>query len=183
MVSMVENQWNWLRPYVGIARWVGWLLLIFGALTLAQLAYGSFELRYVNHQPVSAILAHSLEMAWNILRNVLLPGTLALGVSQFLRWLVEKETRPGWLLRLAPTLLVFTAAVYLVQVGLMVWRLPGVIRMINKPEYTAGYPVIAILSVIVPNFLIGLAPVIIFFGLSEALRRIGPIVDESKELV
>lgn len=117
-----------------------------------------------------------------VLRNELVPGILALGVAQFLSCLVEQETRPGWLLRQGPHLLILAALVYLIQLVQMIWRIPEVIR--NAPSENMGFLEYGMPAIIITQGLIArLAPVIILFGLAEALRRMGPIVDESKSTV
>lgn len=183
MKSMKDNPWQWLKPYIAIARWVGWLMIFFGALGLFETIWGSISMRHETNQPwTTVIVPHALESTWQLLHNMFLPGILALGVAQFLRWLTDREARPGLLLRKGPRLLFFGAAIYFIQVGLLLWRIPGVLAKLDKPEYNLN-PVLITADVIIPNLLIQVAPVIILFGLAEALRRLGPIVDESKDLI
>lgn len=178
MQSPNENQWQWLKVYGGIARWSGWMLVIFSVLGLVGFIYGFFERWVRSNQPFSVTM-NQLQFIWANLRTALMPGIMALGIAQFLRWLTDQESQPGLLLRHGPKLLIISAAIYLSQVVLMLWQLPGVIRTFTR-NLT---PIIPMGLIIVSDFLVTLAPVIILFGLAEALRRIGPIVGESKEMV
>lgn len=182
MMEMKDNQWRWLKPYIGFARWVGWLLIFFAVFFLGLSPYEIFTIHHETHQPYSVLLTNALGQSWQLLRTMLMPGILSMGIAQFLRWIMERDSKPGLLLRHGPRLLLIAAAVYFFQMALMIWRLPDLFAKLTAPQYNLN-PVLLTGYTIIPNLLMQVAPVIILLGLAEALRRLGPIVDESKELI
>ena len=178
-----ENKWQWMRPYRAVSRWIGWILIFFGCLDLIGSFYNAYHEPHIwNEMSFSDLFLALGKQSWFILRDKWMPGILALGVAQFLHWLIDQETKPGWLLRHAPRLLLFAAFVYLIQAIWLIFLVPSSIRFfrMNSPQ---GDLLNVIASVIIPNLLMRIVPVIILFGLAEAMRRMGPIIDESKSTV
>lgn len=175
-----KYEWQWLRPYRAIARWVGWVLV---ALAIINFMVTPFQFIYDSeyYQPYGFFVSSYLYQSLHVLRNILIPGVLSLGVAQFLQWVSDTSNTPGWLLRKGPVLLAIGAIVYLLQFGLMLSRIPSTVAMLTKPEINSNPSVVV--ATIIPNLLIQIAPVIILIGLAQALRRLSPIVDESKSLV
>ena len=174
-----QYEWQWLRPYRAIARWVGWVLV---ALAIINFMVTPFQFIYDSeyHQPYGFFVSSYLYQSLHVLRNILIPGVLSLGVAQFLQWVSDTSNTPGWLLRKGPVLLAIGAIVYLLQFGQMLYRIPSTVVMLAESNMSLS---VAVASIIIPNLLIQIAPVIILVGLAQALRRLSPIVDESKFLV
>jgi hypothetical protein len=99
-----------------------------------------------------------LHQSWGILRTELVPGILALWVAQFLRWLTEREIRIGWLLRQGPRLLTLAAIVYLIQLVLMIWRIPRVFEDFHGISHEVWYSVFSASFVITQNLVMRAAP-------------------------
>jgi len=105
---------------------------------------------------------------------MILPGLLALLVAQLLRFLLDENTRPGWLLRHGEKILYFTAGVLLVNL------IPA---FLFQGEYKY-IPLIGILwGRITPILLFVSVKIAILVGLAQALRRVLPMIEEAKSLV
>lgn len=177
MTPAQNSEWQWLRQYGLLALWVGWLLTISALIQLVLISTGMT----VRSMAPDSMLPHAAEHAWFAVRTELVPGILALGVAQFVEWLSGSGKRPGWLLRHAPQLFIVAAAVYLVGFVQTLWAIPGLFT--SFADNNVGNPMLSAVFIVLHNVLMRLAPVIVFIGLAEASRRMGPIVEESKSLV
>ncbi|MFQ6036020.1 MAG: hypothetical protein ACE5NM_09280, partial [Sedimentisphaerales bacterium] len=103
-----------------------------------------------------------------------LPGLLALGVAQFIRYLSEKSYRPGWTLRCAEGILYLYAVLLVVHT---VWSIFFAARpMFPEISYSAE-------PVTISHLLIVAAKATILIGLAQILARVMPVIEESKTLV
>jgi len=103
----------------------------------------------------------------------ILLGLVALGIAQFIRYLFDREYKAGWILHNGDKIL-YVCAVLLI--GNHVWI------YINDSSFN--------LSSLYLRLLLGLlmllytaAKVLILIGLAQTLRRIMPVIEESKTLV
>jgi hypothetical protein len=157
MNTFIENNKPWLKFYCTTARIIGWgILIMAGAGTIFQ------------------ILAMSV-----------LPGILVLGIAQFIRYLFESEYKPGHILRYGDKILYLFA--FLLMVGVVwqhliisgnVMQLDIFLIMNNIGLYFKGMilPMLASLVIAVPK-------VLILVGLAQVVKRIMPVIEESKTLI
>ena len=106
----------------------------------------------------------------------LLLGFIALGVGRFIRYLYDMEYRAGWILRHLSAILYSYAGFYLISnIGLLYLHLVKWMQNAS-PYYSLGQ-----------SFFENSIPVVtvtfIFVGLGQILKRIMPIIEESKSLV
>jgi len=101
-------------------------------------------------------------------------GLVVLGIGQFIRHLFETESKPGWILRHAEKILYLYAALnilfagYAVRTTYIAWReFPMKVALSNGFLY------------LVPP----LAQALLLIGLAQIVRRIMPVIKESKTLV
>ncbi len=173
MGSFVAENKRLLRFYWKAAHSFGWglllaavlLFLVFTFLILAvNDAAGEREWTGLNKNVYFAIAG--------LLFNFVIPGLISLCLSQMIRFILEAEYKGGWILRHGHWILYGSGIAVLGQL----------ILAANFMSRTSGLNMGVLMSgtfSIIPTF----AKIMILFGLGEILRRILPIIDESRTLV
>ena len=166
MKEFIERNRKLLEFYCLAARIIGWALLltipamIAVALLWSQLGGDQWP------WPAPEIFP------WRLPYPML--GLVVLGIGQFIRHLFETESKPGWILRHAEKVLYLYAAVNILFAGLavrttyMLWR-----EFPMKVAISNGF-----LNLVWP-----LAQALLLIGLAHIVRRIMPVIEESKTLV
>jgi len=105
--------------------------------------------------------------AFSVVLFVWLPlGIIVLGVAQLIKYVSESEYQPGWLLRHGTGILYLFAVLMLVN---------SVIRYcFLMPIESSGIGMFLLPDV---------AKMLILIGLAEILKRVLPVIEESKTLV
>jgi len=177
MNEFIEKNKGLLRFYCIAARFIGWLILILGGIGILTYLVEQSRVGWEHVVVINVIFQRS----WFPLMSY---GLSALGVAQFIRYLFDRNYQPGWILRYADKILYVFAF-------FDIWRAVGTICMfvenydnaarlylrldISHP-YTWLLPVMTVL-------LLCSAKLLAIIGLAQALRRIMPVIEESKTLV
>lgn len=168
MNTFIENNKPWLKFYCTTARIVGWAILILaGAGTIFQILVTN--ILYGRH---AADFRHLFVKS--VFYEGVLPGILVLGIAQFIRYLFESEYKPGYILRYGDKILYLYA--FLLMAG-VVWH-HLILSMMNIGlNFTGRIPaMLASMVLTVPK-------VLILVGLAQVVKRILPVIEESKTLV
>ncbi|MFH1613999.1 MAG: hypothetical protein ABIG61_02800 [Planctomycetota bacterium] len=183
-----EENRTLLKFYISAAKLIGWILFVLGliALTIIVIEVLRLNFGYAERIDLSGPTGE-FERSYAVL---ILTGLVAICLSQFLRLLIEADSAKPWLLRNCSKLL-FVYLVYLIiQGGGYFWmrlsNLLGAIRIgsessnevtgIAHQEY--GYFLLVVITAV---FCIG--KVLCVFGLAQFIKRILPIIEESRTLV
>jgi hypothetical protein len=170
MNEFIKQNRRLLKCYCTAALIIGWLLIAGGflwfiptlmSLNIDDLYKGADAILYA----VSAMLF-----------DFLLPGLIALGVMQFIRYLFEDTTKPGRILRNAHWFF-YIYAVFLIMITYLkyFWNITWYAEVIESETSR--------LLFIQPFLLPTVAKVLILVGLGQIIRRIIPVIEESKTLV
>ncbi|MBW8039824.1 MAG: hypothetical protein FVQ85_07475 [Planctomycetes bacterium] len=167
MNTFIENNRPWLKFYCTTARIVGWVILILAAVIAAiGILSGNF---LFGNLPQSRLI-----YIQPLIFTGVLPGILILGIAQFIRYLFESRYKPGFLLRHGDKILYLYA--FLLIAG-VVWNHLIISMMQIGINFTKIIPVmLASLVLTVPK-------VLILIGLAQVVKRILPVIEESKTLV
>lgn len=162
---VVKNK-GFLKFYCIVARTTGWFVLLFGCLAAASHSLALYS-RIGDREALQAYLPH---VPWGMIVNFIPAGLLALGVAQFIRYLFDSDYQPGWILRYGQQILCLWAVVYcvwayLVEIGF------------SSPATTESWGRLIFLLPFLG------AKVLALVGLGQILRRILPVVEESRTLV
>ena len=167
MNAFIEQNKRLLKVCCTTARIYGWLLLSFGLLATAGHSFalmsriGKWDLFYDYLESVP----------WNVIGGVA-SGVLALGIGQFIRFVTDNDYRPGWILQNAAKLLYVYAvffAIFVIIISVMAfphWENWSeiTIRLLGRAIYGAG-------------------KILLLIGIALVLKRIMPVIGESKTLV
>jgi len=174
MNEFIEKNRALLHYYCVGARIVGWMIVLMGII-----------------QFVSFLL----EPLWsNVKWQTLLPyllqnqnlqfmfGLLVLGTAQFIRYVSEKQYQPGWLLLHGDKFLYLYAFFQIINTILSCTKFITLITA--RTNYNFSFAEICqMLFIGSLMVLIGIATILILVGLAQVLRRIIPVIEESKTLV
>ncbi len=161
MNTFIENNKGLLKFYCVTARIIGWVLLITaGNQTVSTLSgHSSFSIPFV--MPIT-IFIH------------MLIGLVVLGVAQFIRYLFETEYKPGWILRHGEKVLYLYAVLRVIRIVFLFFVNA---RTMGDSIYYSPW------GFLVLNGLPVVASALILVGLAQILRRVMPIIEESKTLI
>jgi hypothetical protein len=170
MNEFIKQNRQLFKFYCTAALIIGWLLIAGGflwfiptlmSLNIDDLYKGADAILYA----VSAMLF-----------DFLLPGLIALGVVQFIRYLFEDKTKPGCIIRNADRLFYIYAAFLIVRKYCQYsWNSIWYAEVIESETSR--------LLFIQPFLLPTIAKVLILVGLGQIFRRLLPVIEESKTLV
>ena len=113
------------------------------------------------------------DVPWGMVSNVLPTGLVILGISQLIWYLLETDRQPRWLLRHAYKLLYMYTAIL---IGFYCWMGLRDVQVHFHEPYDFPWRMIMLIVFI---FIKLLAMV----GVAEILRRLLPVIEESRTLV
>jgi len=175
MNEFIKQNRRLLKFYCIAAQIFGWVLicggtiwfLLFVLVTLAVSdAAGTIGWPYTSENFAYASTSFVFEF--------ILPGLIALLVAQLIRYTLETEYKPSWILRYGDKVLYVYSALLIGQNILMYYFLRN--ELLGK--YGSGH-----LLFIQPSIVPLAAKILILVGLGQILRRILPVIEESKTLV
>lgn len=175
MNEFIEKNRRLLRFYCLAARIFGWVLicggtiwfLLFVLVTLAVSdAAGTIGWPYTSENFLYSSVSYVFEFA--------LPGLIALLVAQLIRYMLENEYTPGWILRYGDKVLYVYAALLIGQNVLIYYILHVVLLGKNSPGR-----LLLVQPLVVPLA----TKILILVGLGQVLRRLMHVIEESKTLV
>jgi len=167
MNTLVEQNRPLLRICCMTARIYGWLLLSLGwsavvghSIALAT-RIGQWELfsDYVRSLP------------WNVISGAIV-GLLVLGIAQFIRFLIDSDYTPGWILRHMEPLLYTYAGL----VGLYVM----IITAFSLPHWHQWDEIIIRIAA---ALIWSTGNVLLLIGTALIIKRLMPVIEESRTLV
>lgn len=168
--TFIEKNRKLLLFYYWAVRVGGWLFLVFTSLHIAgiSVALGS---RIGDWPEFHRVLQDDIE--WGMLSHVISTSLVALGIAQLIRYLLHADRKPDWILRNADKLLYTYAAI---RTGYSCWR--GVVLMIyhfGEPYYLS----LDLVTLVIPIAV----KLLVLVGVAELLRRLLPMIEESRTLV
>ena len=168
MNTFIEKNRPWLKFYCTTARIIGWVILIMAG------AGGISQILAMNFLFGDYTIPYRLFVVKSVLFDGVLTGILVLGIAQFIRYLFECEYKPGYILRNGDKIL-YLYAFLLIAGGL--WQLLLISMMDFGLNFKAMIPAMLV-SLIHP-----VPKVLIIVGLAQVVKRILPVIEESKTLV
>lgn len=175
MNEFIEKNRRLLKFYCLAARIFGWVLicggtiwfLLFLLVTLVVSdAAGTIGWPHTSENFLYASVSFVFEFV--------LPGLFALLVAQLIRYMLENEYTPGWILRYGDKVLYAFAALLIGHNILIYYVLHVVLLEKNSPVR---------LLLVQPLAVPLAAKILILVGLGQILRRILLVIEESKTLV
>jgi hypothetical protein len=169
MVQFIEKHRRLLQAYCLIARILGWFLILGGVFWVALVRRNMVG--GLPHIPDILKISYALQA---VILNFVFLGLVALGVAQFIKYVFAREDQPGFLLRIGDKIL-YVYAGLLILGAILTWV----------------FQMLAIKAAAVPTFLISFAGLLlpamvkalILIGLGKILKRVIPVIEESKTLV
>ena len=173
MTPFLARNESLLRFYRKFAHIVGWVLLAGGLIWfLAFIFWISAVNDAAGDREWTGLHANIVYAITGFLNDFALPGLIALGLSQLLRFILESDDKGGWIIRYGHWILYGFAIVIVGQVTLRMSLMPETLN----PDSVG-------LMFVSPLLVPMLAKILIVVGLGIVLKRMIAIIDESKTLV
>lgn len=172
MNEFIEKNKKLLKVYCVMAQVIGWVLMLGGFIWFVLIMGGPSPV-FTEAGSARGEVDIILYTASSLIFDFFFPGLIALGVTQFIRCLLESEYKPGFILRHNQAFLYSYA-----------WFLLGY-ALFRNSFYNFVYGEIAFSGLLFaqPLLLPIAAKFLILIGLGQILKRILPVIEESKTLV
>ena len=168
MNAFIEENKKMLKNYCLIARIIGWLFLLSGCLN----GIGGSIVLFTKLDQFENFSSFFCSIPFRDLNNIA-AGLFALWCSRFIRFLSDPDYKQDWLLRNAAKLLYYYAAVVLIYNFIAIVGMHGF--SIEQTGAVIGRMIIFVLF--------GGIWSIAFVGLGFVLKRVMPVIEESRTLV
>ena len=170
MNTFIEQNKKLLLFYYWAARIGGWIFLSIASLAVVGHSIALVS-RMSDWDEFHRYCQHDLP--WGMFSDVLPTGLVVIGISQLIWYLLDADHQARWILRHAYKLLYIYTAILIVY---YCWAGTIDVRShINEPH---DYPWRMILLV-----MFVLVKLVALIGVAETLRRMLPVIDESRTLV
>ena len=171
MNELIEKNRRLLRFCCDALRSIGQVVLLLGVLSVCGITTSVLLSKFGYwHAPKAFKMIIAMPLA---AFNIFFIGIGILGLAQFIRYLVERNYKPGWILRHGDMFFYLYALLTILSV---VW-VYAIAPSDRSPDMYRRVPVI--LGVVFTTAV----KVLILVGLGQILRRLLPIIEESKSLV
>jgi hypothetical protein len=162
MNEFIEKNRHLLQFYRVIAQVIGWLLILSAVIPSAFLVNAMLTIDENKGEYLGTLI--------ELIFSRFLVGVSILGVGQLIRYVSEDNYKPGWILRHSDVLLfMWAGSCLLVRVIVECWHLWG---SNTVTKFFAPF-----------NILQSGAYILILIGIGYLLRRILPVIEESKTLI
>lgn len=170
--TFVEKNRKLLLFYYWVMRVGGWFL--FGLSLLAVIGHSvALSTRITDSQEFSRYWHH--DVPWGMFTYLIPAGILAIGISHLIWYLLETDRRPSWLLRNADKLLyAYTAIMLACYSWMVVKELNTTITWDTNVEFA--------LRIVMAVVFISIK-ILALVGVAQILKRLLPVIDESRTLV
>jgi len=171
MNAFIQKNKKLLKFYYIALRLSGWILLTLGVCSYAIIIVLGRTLR------VEAIVATSINIRLGG-SHLILFGLLGLGIAQLIKYLYDSKSKAGFILRHGNKFL------YLYVIAILILM---VIRNVYTIKYLSSIDIeheqLLYCSTTITSIVLFAAKGLVLIGVGQFLRRILPIIEESRTLV
>lgn len=166
-----------MKGYNKLAKVFGWFLLVVGGgwLVLATIFLAFVLPRQAEPAPWPPSMIFEL-VYLRAISHFILPGFLAFSLIQFFRYLTDLDFKPTWVLMKSYRALYLWAALQLIWIFIYALDFPTNPEVLKEPQNL-------FVRVFIGNLAPGVIRFLILIGLGHAVRRLLPILEESRTLV
>jgi len=171
MNTFINKNERFLRICCNVARFFGLLLLAFVAFILIPitllglLGNGSFALNSIKFEPfIRAIL------------GLIFPAFFLLGIEQLIKCLIVSDFKSNWILRYADKIIYMYA-------GFLIINFVYSSMYTRKMIHASGYDVSFVSKTLILSSIITFIKILVWIGIALLLKKIVPIIQESKTLI
>jgi hypothetical protein len=168
MNELIEKNRALLHSYYTGDRTIGWLLLITAIVLVVMKSFSGFSGNQEHRLFMTYLFCQEIIVGYVLLALILL------GLAQFVRYLCESEYQPGLILRYGDKIL------YLYALGLIVSPILHYYFQMKAVGYQGTGPLFMFMSGAMAP---AVARALIFAGMAKVLKRMVPMIEESKTLV
>ena len=174
MNEFIEKNRRLLKFYCENLRTIGLLILILGSISgfvmITRALFSKFGDRHVAESFEKSMI---LGLGPLHFFKIFFIGIGILGLVQFIRYLVERNYKPGWILRYGDMIFYLYALLSILHI---VWV------YMNTPIYHSPALYVRV-PVILATVFSTAVKVLVLVGLGRILRHLMPVIEESKTLV
>ncbi|MCK5226228.1 MAG: hypothetical protein KAQ89_05880 [Planctomycetes bacterium] len=170
MHNLIDKNEPFLRLSCNVARFFGLLLIAFAVLALLGVFWHVLYIGYALH------FADFLKMASRIILGLVFPAFLLLGIEQLIKCLIIPDFKPNWVLRFGDKIAYTYAGFLLINFA---YSSMYAHKMICSSEYDISF----VWQSLIPSGIFTFIKILTWIGIGLFLKRIVPIIQESKTLV
>jgi hypothetical protein len=172
MNELIERNRRLLHFYYEALRTIGFVILILGSVSGFVMAIRALFSKFGDRH-VAEFFEKSMILGPLHFFKIFFIGIGILGLVQFIRYLVERNYKPGWILRHGEIIFYLYALLTILN---DIWV------YMNAPNYHS--PSLYTRALVIFGTVFGTAvKVLVLVGLGRILRHLMPVIEESKSLV
>lgn len=169
MNEFIEKNKRFLQFYNFVAQIIGWVLIAIAPILMVASFFSRASMRRDEN------VYYLLLSIRDAVLGYLCFGLVVLGIARFISYLYEERAQPGWLLRYTEIFLYVFAALIAASI---------VIEFMNPFMHTKEISFLYKIGLyLLPRIVLKTSQILILVGLGHILRRILPVIEESKTLV
>lgn len=159
MNAFIKQNQDMLGLYAAVARIIGLIFILTATFPILQL------LSFLATGPSSGSIGVAIFSLGRSLQGLLF-GIIIWGAAQLIKYVSTKQSRPPWLLR---------NAIIILYLGALMIMLPylSILQTLQSLPNILGYLL---------GLIIGVAKMMLVIGLANILKKLIPVIEESKKL-
>lgn len=174
MANIIEPNKRLFNTYHLLTKIIGWGLIALGIMW-TTVKFSALLTRVGNLDEFGSFMRY--EMPWGLV-SYIATGIVTLGISQFLKYLIDDQYHPGWLLKHAFALI----SIYAVTLAVLL-TVSCIISCVNAVTNTDNGLATELMILIFSSLFFGGAQVLILLGIALFIKNVMPVIEESRTLV
>jgi len=168
--NAIEKNKRYLRFCSYVAQFSGLLLLLLGFISLVLTLWNFYP---TDRLPKHDVAAFVYKFISPFILRLIFPGLFLLGINQLIKCLIDINFKPNWILKFSDKIIYLYVVLLIINFIFFLIYPTGAI--IASPHHY--------LTTWIPSAIFTSVKVLLWIGMAQVLRRIVPIIEESKTLV
>ena len=167
--NAIEKNKRYLRFCSYVAQFSGLLLLLLGFISLVLTLWNFYPTDRLPKYDVALVCKY---ISPYIFRFVF-PGLFLLGINQLIKYLIDINFKPNWILKFSDKIIYLYVALLIINfIFFSIYQTEAIVA--RRLHYLTTW---------MPSAIFTSVKALLWVGMAQVLRRIVPIIEESKTLV
>ena len=163
--NAIEKNKRYLRFCSYVAQFSGLLLLLLGFISLVLMLWNFYPTKY------DVVLVCKYISPY--IFRFIFPGLFLLGINQLIKYLIDINFKPNWILKFSDKIIYLYVALLVINfIFFSIYQKETIVA--NQHHFLATW---------IPSAIFTSVKALLWVGMAKVLRRIVPIIEESRTLV
>lgn len=167
--NAIEKNKRYLRFCSYVAQFSGLLLLLLGFISLVQMLWNIYPADRLSKYDVALVC----KCISPYIFRFIFPGLFLLGINQLIKYLIDINFKPNWILKFSDKIIYLYVALLVISfIFFSIYQKETIVA--NQHHFLATW---------IPSAIFTSVKALLWVGMAKVLRRIVPIIEESRTLV